>query len=148
MERNELNAFIQEHVDDTDFTGGVSDTEITKVENELNVVFPRSYKWFLKNYGSGGLFGVDILGCGKSAIPSVVSNTERLRNLGLPSEYIVIEDCDEFFYCLDTGNLLDGECSIISWDRVAGFSGKRANGFYDFLSERLSEAKENWDEDF
>ncbi|MNC48922.1 Antitoxin YobK [compost metagenome] len=90
---------------------------------------------------------MDILGCGKSAIPSVVSNTVRLRNLGLPPEYIAIENCDEFFYCLHTGNLVDGECPVISWDRVAGFSGKRADDFYSFLSERLNEAKENWDED-
>ncbi|MGZ0050647.1 SMI1/KNR4 family protein [Brevibacillus gelatini] len=148
MKRDELIAFIQEHSDDTDFTGGVADEVIEKVEGELKVKFPQSYKWFLKNYGSGGIFGVDILGCGKSSIPSVVSNTQRLRNLGLPLEYIVIENCEEFFYCLDTRNSLDGECPIISWDRVAGYSGKRADNFFDFLSDRFSEAKENWDEDF
>ncbi|WP_040949838.1 SMI1/KNR4 family protein [Gorillibacterium massiliense] len=148
MNRDELYTFIEEHSDDSDFTGGVLDTDIAKIEGELKVVFPQSYRWFLENYGSGGLFGVDILGCGKSVIPSVVSNTNRLRILGLPSEYIVIEDCDEFFYCLDIGNLLDGECPIISWDKVSGFSGKRAKDFYDFLGERLSDAKENWDDDF
>ncbi|WCN36407.1 SMI1/KNR4 family protein [Aneurinibacillus uraniidurans] len=148
MERDELIAFIQEHSDDTDFTGGIPDEDTEKIESKLKVEFPQSYRWFLKNYGSGGLFGVDILGCGKSSIPSVVSNTERLRNLGLSPEYIVIENCEEFFYCLDTGDLLNGECPVISWDRVAGFSGKRADNFYDFLSSRLSEAKENWDEDF
>ncbi|AIQ11226.1 SMI1/KNR4 family protein [Paenibacillus durus] len=148
MELDELIAFIHEHSDDTDFTGGIPDADIEKIERELKVEFPQSYKWFLNNYGSGGLFGVDILGYGKSSIPSVVSNTERLRNLGLPPEYIVIENCEEFFYCIDAGTLLDGDCPIISWDRVAGFSGKRADNFYDFLSNRLSEAKENWDEDF
>ncbi|WP_371877682.1 SMI1/KNR4 family protein [Paenibacillus plantiphilus] len=71
------------------------------MEDELKVVFSQSYRWFLEKYGLGGLFGVDILGCGKSAIPSVVSNTNRLRNLVLPLEYIVMEDCDEFFYCLE-----------------------------------------------
>ncbi|AMA74303.1 MULTISPECIES: SMI1/KNR4 family protein [Aneurinibacillus] len=61
MERDELIAFIQEHSDDTDFTGGIPDEDIEKIESELKVEFPQSYKWFLKNYGAGGLFGVDIL---------------------------------------------------------------------------------------
>ncbi|MFE5320345.1 SMI1/KNR4 family protein [Paenibacillus sp. NPDC056579] len=148
MDLNKLITLIQEHTDGNDFTGGISDNDIEKIECKLNVEFPRSYKWFLGNYGSGGMFGVDILGCGKSNNPSVVINTERLRNnLGLPHEYIVIENCDEFYYCLDTNNLLDGECPIISWDRVAGFGGKRAESFHEFLVDRLIDAKENWDDD-
>ncbi|PLR86564.1 SMI1/KNR4 family protein [Bacillus canaveralius] len=148
MTREELVAFIEENSDIDDFTGGINETEVIRLEDELGVVFPESYKWFLKSYGSGGLFGVEILCCGKSQIPSVISNTERFRKLGLPEEYVVIENCEEFVYCLDTSFISNNECPIISWDRVAGYSGKRANNFHEFLSNRLLEAKENWEEDF
>ncbi|MFM9329105.1 SMI1/KNR4 family protein [Paenibacillus mesotrionivorans] len=146
MKQSQLSTFIQEHVEDDDFTGGVSDTIIAQTEDKLKVVFPPSYTWFLKHYGSGGIFGVDILGCGKSAVPSVVSNTERLRNIGLPSNYIVIENCDEFFYCLYTGDRIEKECPVVVWDRNGGASEKRADDFYSFLLERLMDAKENWEE--
>ncbi|WP_167330837.1 SMI1/KNR4 family protein, partial [Paenibacillus sonchi] len=52
-----------------------------------------------------------------------------------------------FFYCLDTTDISNEECSVISWDRMSGFNGKRADNFYEFLFERLSDAKENWEED-
>lgn len=147
MELTKLNTFILEHAEDDDFTGGVSDTIVAQTEERLGVVFPQSYKWFLRNYGSGGAFGVDILGCGKSAVPSVVSNTERLRNVGLPSEYIVIENCDEFFYCLHTGQVLEDECPVVVWDRGSGAGEERAEDFGSFLFERLMDAKENWEEE-
>ncbi|MEO3946601.1 SMI1/KNR4 family protein [Gorillibacterium sp. CAU 1737] len=51
------------------------------------------------------------------------------------AEYVVIEDCGEFAYCLDKGNASNGECPIIAWDRAAGFNGKRATDFYEFFSE-------------
>jgi len=111
------------------------------------VKFSDSYIWFLKNYGSGGLFGVDILGCGKSATLSVITNTERFRKIGLPTQYVVVENCEEFVYCLDTENLIDAECVVVSWDRTDGYSDKRAENFHEFLTNRLLDAKENWDED-
>ncbi|WP_339218452.1 SMI1/KNR4 family protein [Paenibacillus sp. FSL H8-0332] len=146
MTFEKLESFIQENSDETDFTGGITKEKIVAVETMLKVELPQSYKWFLENYGSGGMFGVDILGQGKSS-PTVVTRTEKLRNFGLPHDYIVIEDCDEFFYCLDTTDTSIGECSVISWDRTSGFNGKRADNFYEFMIQRLNDAKENWEED-
>ena len=148
LSKEDIAVFIQENGEDDDFTGGVSDETINEIEYKLEVKFPNSYKWFLRNYGSGGIYGVDILGCGKSSNPSVLSNTERFRNLGLPKQYIVIGNCDEFVYCLDTSDFNDMECSIISWDRISGYNGEREDNFYEFYLNRLIEAKENWDEDF
>jgi hypothetical protein len=147
MNKNELMGFIQEHADEDDFTGGASRAEIASIAEQLQVVLPESYKWFLENYGAGGLYGVDILGVGKAAIPSVVAQTRRLRNLGLPVTYVVIEDCGEFCYCLDTEAARDNECPVVAWERGAGFNGQRADDFYAFLSERLSDAQENWDDE-
>lgn len=148
LNQKEMSEFIQFNSEINAFTGGVSDEIIKEVEKALKVKFSDSYIWFLENYGSGGLFGVDILGCGKSATPSVITNTERFRNIGLPTQYVVVENCEEFVYCLDTGNLIDAECVVVSWDRTGGYSGKRADNFYEFLTNRLLDAKENWDENF
>lgn len=148
MTREQIINFIQQNSVHNYFTGGVFQSDIKEIESKLQVKLPESYKWFLLNYGSGGVFGVDILGYGKSSIPAVVSDTERFRKLGLPNEYVVIENYDEFVYCLDTtSKLSNNECPIICWDIIAGFNGERADNFYEFLLERLFEAKENWDED-
>lgn len=147
MNRNELRAFIQEHAEKDDFTGGVTRADVASIAEQLQVVLPESYRWFLENYGAGGLYGVDILGSGKAAVPSVVSQTRRLRNLGLPVAYVVIEDCGEFWYCLDTEAARDNECPVVAWEREVGFNGQRAEDFYAFLSERLLDAQENWDDE-
>jgi antitoxin YobK len=62
-------------------TGGVDDNRIIEVEKELNVILPESYKWFLREYGHGGVAGVTILGIGLSGVPSVVRFTQRYRKL-------------------------------------------------------------------
>ncbi|MED0906563.1 SMI1/KNR4 family protein [Bacillus nitratireducens] len=147
MNQNELIIFIQDNSEEDDFTGGVSEEIIKKAENQLGIKFPDSYKWFLAKYGSGGIFGVDILGCGKASKPAVISNTESFRDIGLPHELVIIENCDEFVYCLDTSNFIDNECLVVYWDRSEGYGEKIANNFYDFLSERLIDAKENWEWD-
>lgn len=110
---------------------------------------PESYKWFLTNYGSGGLFGVDILGVAKSNIASVVIETESYRDLGMSENLVVIEDIGEYAYCLDTSNMENNECPVIAWDRQGGLDDyNTAKNFYEFLSQRLLDAKEVWEEEF
>ncbi|WP_213422620.1 SMI1/KNR4 family protein [Bhargavaea massiliensis] len=77
----ELSNFIKCHAVHTDITGGIPDSRITEIEAALHVKLPDSYRWFLRNYGFGGIFGVDILGAGKQAVPNVVRKTERLRKM-------------------------------------------------------------------
>lgn len=145
MNKEELLEFIKENADELDFTGGVDESNVKFIEKELNVSLSSSYKWFLKTFGMGGIFGVEILGFGKSTPPSVISQTERYRKLGLPLKYVVIENCDEFVYCLATDHMKDSECPVISWDRIAGFGGERGSNFIEFLAERLLDAKEDWE---
>ncbi|KZE38857.1 hypothetical protein AV656_08120 [Bhargavaea cecembensis] len=146
-ELQELQELIEEHADTTDFTGGISESKIGEIEKALAATLPTSYKWFLRNYGSGGIYGVDILGAGKLPIPNVVTNTERLRKTdNLPTKFVVVEDVDEFYYCLDTTELVDDECPVVAWDRAAGFSGKRADHFGEFLENSFMDAKEEWEQ--
>lgn len=149
MDKVELINFINEHMEPDDFTGGVDDSQINFVQEELGVEFPESYKWFLTTYGSGGLFGVDILGVAKSNIATVVIDTMRYWDLGLEKDLVVIENAGEYVYCLNTSKMEKNECPVIAWNRQDGLDDyNTALNFYEFLSQRLLDAKEAWEEDF
>lgn len=149
MDKEELTNFINKHKELDDFTGGVDESQINLVQNELGVELPESFKWFLTNYGSGGLFGTDILGVAKSTRASVVVNTKRYRDLGLEKDLVVIENAGEYVYCLFTSEMENNECPVIAWNRLGGLDDyNTAKNFYEFLSQRLLEAQEAWEEDF
>lgn len=149
MNKEELINFINEHKESDDFTGGVDESQINSIQNELGVELPKSYKWFLSNYGSGGLYGVDILGVAKSNISTVIIETESYRELGMSENLVVIEDIDEYAYCLDTSNMENDECPVIAWNKQGGLDAyNTAENFYEFLSQRLLDAKEALEEDF
>ena len=135
----EVESFVKKYVEANDFTGGASSEEINQVEKQLDVKLPEQYKWFLEKYGYGGVLGILILGIGKTSNFPVVKYTNRLRdNFNLPKEYVVIESCDEFFYCLSTIN-----GNVVYWDRV-GLGRLVAENFLDFLYEKISDASENY----
>jgi hypothetical protein len=149
MDKAGLINFINEHKESDDFTGGVDKRQIILIQNELGMELPESFKWFLTTYGSGGLFGVDILGVAKSNKAPVVVNTKRYRDLGLDKDLVVIEDAGEYVYCLYTSKMEKNECPVIAWNRQGGLDDySTAKNFYDFLSQRLLDAKEAWEEDF
>ncbi|MEH7030420.1 SMI1/KNR4 family protein [Bacillus wiedmannii] len=149
MNKEELTNFIKEHEEIDDFTGGVNESQVYAVQYRLSVELPDSYKWFLNTYGSGGLFGVDILGIGKSNIASVVIVTEDYRGLEMSDNLVVIEDAGEYAYCLDMSHMENNECPIIAWNRQGGLDDySTAKNFYEFLSQRLIDAKEVWEEEF
>lgn len=51
--------------------------------------------------------GVEILGCGKNGIFSLESQTKRFREFGLPHNYLVIRNVDEWLYCLEMINRIE-----------------------------------------
>ncbi|MGG1688410.1 SMI1/KNR4 family protein [Pseudalkalibacillus sp. NRS-1564] len=149
MNRDKLINFINSNAEPDDFTGGIDIKQIENVQDSLKLIFPESYKWFLNNYGSGGLYGIDILGVAKSNISTVVIETESYRDLGLNDNLVVIEDVDEFAYCLDTSKMENNECPVVAWNKQGGLDDfNTAENFYEFLLQRLLDAKEVWEEDF
>ncbi|MEF2093315.1 SMI1/KNR4 family protein [Bacillus sp. CFBP9009] len=58
MKYSDLQEFIKQYVEDDDFTGGISEDNVKETEQKLQVSLPESYKWFLRNYGYGGLFSL------------------------------------------------------------------------------------------
>lgn len=76
--------------------------KLNYIETALNVRLPESYKWFLREYGEGGLYGVNILGY-NFVDAGIVEQTEDYRSL--TDGIVVIEYIDEFSYCLDTNKM-------------------------------------------
>jgi hypothetical protein len=147
LKYSKLHEFIKTNRKEAYFTGGVSDEKVQETEIILQVPLPDSYKWFLRNYGSGGIFGVDIIGYGLTG-PAVVDATKDYQKYyKLIDGIVVIESVDEFAYCLDTNKMQNGECPVILWDNQEGYGFTAADNFLDYLIESLEEAKENWDED-
>ncbi|MBU3157988.1 SMI1/KNR4 family protein [Clostridium estertheticum] len=132
---------IGQYEEENDFYGKLKEYDIEYVEDVLKVKFPESYKWFILNYGSGGICGVEVLGIEKRNDSSVVKITERYRKLGLGSECIVIEDLGEFIICINTSK----KNEIIRWDRVNKVNEYRYKNFYEYLIDTFKEAIDNWD---
>lgn len=123
------------------WTGEVSEDRIDSIEKELNVKFLEEYKVFLKKYGMMIGYGVEILGCGKSTVASVVKETKRHRKFGLPNNFIIISSADEWVYCLD---LIDGE--VFSWDIHNKQPEKVAENFEEYICKEIVQAREEWEE--
>ena len=58
---------ISQYEEKGDFTHpNVDDKDLYDAEKILNLKIPEQYVWFLKNYGHGGLDGIETLGVGKN----------------------------------------------------------------------------------
>ena len=101
MNRQDVEELIISQEDEFFFTGGVTEELIHEIEKELNVQLPESYKWFLSQYGYGGINGVLIQGVGLDKSLQVVNTTLSLREYGLPNNLVVIENIDEYVYCFN-----------------------------------------------
>lgn len=130
---------INQYEEKGDFTYAVvNDVIIAEAEKVLDVNIPEQYQWFLKRYGHGGIGGIETLGVGKNGTTIFVNKTLEFREYGLPNEMIVIENCDEWIYCIDTKNgnigmwsLGEKKCSLAYKD------------FFEYLIDRMNDAIEN-----
>ena len=145
LKKYDWQKMISEYINENhvSFTGGGDVKRIADIENELGVTFPDSYKCFLKNYGSGGLFGVEIVGCDYGIPPTVVELTKSYREDDMPSDFVIIEDAGEYQYCLQTSKMKDGECPVVNWavDEDVIFE---ADDFSEFFLSRICDGEENW----
>ncbi len=48
MNYSKVEKFIKENAGEKDFTGGIDEEKISKIEQNLQVSLPESYKWFLR----------------------------------------------------------------------------------------------------
>lgn len=116
----------------------VTNEMLNNVEKRLQTKIPLKYREFLKEFGHGGIGGIEILGVGKNGTILFEDKTIQYRAYGLPQELIVIENCDEWVYCINSHN---GKIAI--WDRSAMGYSDAYEDFYSYLSDRVNDVLEN-----
>lgn len=87
-----------------------------------------------------GGYWFDIMGYCKNGKPEFVEITLEQRKNGLPEKYIIIEDCDEFYYCIDS---VSGKISSWSQYDKDGIR-ERFDNFYEFFKDNLQNAMDNF----
>ncbi|WP_409345279.1 SMI1/KNR4 family protein [Paenibacillus sp. MBLB4367] len=134
MSNRYVEKLIQNYGEQGFFTGGTTNEEIMEIERVLNTKLPESYKWFVMNYGYGGISGRCIEGVAKSGRLTVVDETLQHREYGLPQQFVVIESCDEYVSCLDLSTIKNGDCKVVSWSQhdEDGIV-PQTSSFYDYL---------------
>lgn len=133
----ELRNLIKKYETKGDFThADVSDAMIESAERELKVKLPTQYIAFLKEFGHGGVCGIDTLGVGLTGRIIFRDTTLEYRRRGLAQNLVVIENCDEWLYCIDCGNY-----KVVSWED--GYVENEYDSFDDYLTRRVNEAAEN-----
>lgn len=134
---NTIKEIVEKYEVPGDFTRAqVCDESFTKASELLNITIPLEYADFIRAYGQGGIGGIEIYGIGKNGASIFVSETLKYREYGLSDEYIVVENCDEWIYCIDSTN-----GKIISWSN--GDIMPAYDNFDAYLLDRFSDAAEN-----
>ncbi len=130
---------INQNKENAIFSGAVDEKIIQKGEKLLDVILPDQYSWFIKSYGYGGIGGVEIYGVPLTKEPQFAEVTLYYRKNGLPKQYVVIQNCDEWLDCIDTANgkvvtwsAYDEDGVIVAYD-----------SFYEYLIDSFQEAIDN-----
>ncbi len=137
----EIEMFLKINGENIVVTGGISDEKIVDIEESLQLVICKDMKEFLSKFGMILGYGVEILGCGKNGISSLVSQTKRFREFGLPNNYLVIRNVDEWVYCLDNNTGI-----VSSWDRNNQKFIKCADSLEKYILAELEDAQVDWEE--
>lgn len=134
---SEIRNLIMEYEKEGDFTyASISNAQIDEAQGILSLTLPSQYVEFLQTYGHGGIGGIEIIGVGKDGRYLFVDETMKYREYGLSENFVVIENCDEWVYCLDTN---DG--SVVSWsDNCVD---PAYTDFDSYLLDRFMDAVEN-----
>jgi hypothetical protein len=124
-----------------DPSGSASDVEVSAAERELGIIFPKSYRAFLRHYGAGSTHYHEIFGLPRDRLWGDVVMMNQLASSGVPKHYVKFtSEVGDLAYYLDTSRVdSEGECPVV----VFGPGGEAeivADSFIDFLrkaSERL-----------
>ncbi|MCQ2082244.1 MAG: SMI1/KNR4 family protein [Lachnospiraceae bacterium] len=115
----------------------VTDNMIAAAEEKLGVKLPEQYIDFLKEYGHGGIAGIEVMGIGLTGRMLFVDTTLEYREDDLPDNLVVIENVDEYLTCIDC----DTE-KIVSWD-FSGYIKEDYDSFDEYLMDQMNSAIEN-----
>ena len=122
------------------FGDGISDGWIESAEKRLCVEFPISYKWWLKNYNGGEIYGEEIYSIYGIDFDAVVggdivyiNELSRKEDVNFENKLIISEPNDELFYFDLSQGLIDGEYPVYEYYSKTFY----ANSFSEFLKKRI-----------
>ena len=124
-------------VDFGPFGEGLSDEWITKAEERLHFIFPESYKWWLKNYMGGEIYGEEIFSIYGLDFDSVVGRdivyiNELNREEGFSnSEQLVICEGEDGMFYFQKQESLTNELAVFRDGEYY------ASDFIEFLIKRI-----------
>ena len=124
-------------VDFGPFGEGISDEWITKAEERLHFIFPESYKWWLKNYMGGEIYGEEIFSIYGLDFDSVVggdvvyiNELNRKEGFSNSEQLVICEGEDGMFYFQKQERLTD-ELAVFRDGEYY------ASNFTEFLLKRI-----------
>lgn len=138
MMNKTLSELIAQYEQDGDFTYVAPTPEMLESAQELlGITIPQQFVDYLIAYGHGGIGGVEILGIGLTGNMLFLETTLRYRKYGLPENLLVVENADEWLYCIDcdTG-------AVVSWSRADGIRPEFPD-FDEFVIREFNDAIEN-----
>lgn len=140
MYQDKINKLISQYNQNNSFFGNTNYEDINNTEDILDVILPESYKWFLSQYGGGGN-GFEFSSC-----KMMISYKQRFSSM--PNGFVMIYWCDVYGYCLDTSNLINGECPVVNWSPYESGIHISKSNFYEFFLDEIQNAIDNdfWDE--
>ena len=125
-------------VDFGPFGEGISDEWITKAEERLHFIFPETYKWWLKNYMGGEIYGEEIFSIYGLDFDSVVGGdvvyiNELNREEGFSnSEQLVICEGEDGMFYFQKQESLTNELAVFRDGEYY------ASNFIEFLLKRIN----------
>lgn len=126
-----------EGVDFGPFGEGISDEWITKAEERLHFIFPETYKWWLKNYMGGEIYGEEIFSIYGLDFDSVIGGdivyiNELNRKEGFSnSEQLVICEGEDGMFYFQKQESLTNELAVFRDGEYY------ASDFIEFLIKRI-----------
>ena len=124
-------------VDFGPFGEGISDEWITKAEERLHFIFPETYKWWLKNYMGGEIYGEEIFSIYGLDFDRVVggdivyiNELNRKEGFSNSDQLVICEGEDGMFYFQKQESLTD-ELAVFRDGEYY------ASDFIEFLIKRI-----------
>jgi hypothetical protein len=134
-----------EIVDFGEFGSGVSNFWIDKAQDRLNVIFPPSYVWWLKNYSGGYILGDEVYSIYEKEFGTFIGgdivyiNELDRKNKFTDSTQLVLQRNDQgqtyYFDLLNPDE--NGEYPV--YRELAGHKTKYADDFLGFLVGRIQD---------
>ncbi len=133
----ELNRHV---IDFGEFGSGVSEEWIKRAENRLGTSFPDSYKWWLKNYGGGTIYGEEIFSVYEKDFNAVVggdivymNELNRKNNITNEKQLVICENNDGIIFYFDLTQKDDSEYPVYESVNHSKF----ATDFFEFLGKLI-----------